>query len=222
MANYLTPLRRIAEAVSARLNYDYLCFKGPLFDESYLSHAVSDIVCTFYDPSAIAIRKSQRHAGLQAHAKPTGRKPEIDYVAVNLKTNLPVLAIEAKWCGSSHCTAQNILWDLARLKLVKNSAPECVCGLLVAGSRRSTKEVFNHPLFREGTQHPLHMSLNRRKRFTLTNNLDHQEFIDRQRSGWTTSYPGLVLPTAFSTQLEASSTSANPASRFVARCWRVQ
>jgi hypothetical protein len=51
MANYLTPLRRIAEAVSARLCYDYLCFKGPLFDEAYLSHSVSDIICTFYDGS---------------------------------------------------------------------------------------------------------------------------------------------------------------------------
>jgi hypothetical protein len=57
MANYLSPLRRIAEAVSSRLNYDYLCFKGHLFDERYLVHSVADIICSFYDPEKVSIEK---------------------------------------------------------------------------------------------------------------------------------------------------------------------
>ncbi|MCW0403790.1 hypothetical protein NB689_000206 [Xanthomonas sacchari] len=222
MANYLTPLRRIAEAVSARLCYDYLCFKGPLFDESYLSHSVSDIICSFYDPNTVVIRKNHKHAGLGQHAKPKGRKPEIDYVGMDLKSNEAILAIEAKWAGSSHCTAENILWDLVRLKILKNLYPRSSCGLLIAGHKSAVDKVFSHKFFAYRTQHPLNRSFNKRKNFCLINNSDHQPFINKQLEDWKKTYPDLIVPANLKTQLEESSISANPSSRFIARCWRVE
>lgn len=104
MMNYLSPLRRIAEAVSARLCYDYLCFKGHLLDESYLTHSVSDIICTFYDPNKTVIRKGYRHSALVPFAKPKGRKPEVDYVAVDLKSK--EIVSPSKLSGQAHPTAQ--------------------------------------------------------------------------------------------------------------------
>lgn len=222
MANYLSPLRRIAEAVSARLCYDYLCFKGPLLDESYLTHSVSDIICTFYDPNKTVIRKSHRHTALAPFAKLKGRKPEVDYVAVDLISNEIVFAIEAKWAGSSHCTAENILWDLARLKLLKDQYPAAKCGLLIAGHKTAVDKVFSHDFFRDRTQHPLHRSFNKRKNFSLVKNINHQPFIDKQVMEWQKAYPGLTIPPFFSTQLEESSISAHSSARFIARCWRIE
>lgn len=222
MANYLTPLRRIAEAVSARLCYDYLCFKGPLFDEAYLSHSVSDIICTFYDPNTIVIRKGHKHPTLLPHAKSKGRKPEVDYVGLDLKSGEVVLAVEAKWAGSSYCTAENILWDIARLKLLKDQYPKASCGLLIAGHKATVEKVFSHAFFRDRTQHPLHRSFNKRKNFSLVANINHQPFIDKQVAEWKASYPGLATPASLRTQLEEASISAHSSARFVARCWRVE
>lgn len=222
MANYLTPLRRIAEAVSARLCYDYLCFKGPLFDEAYLSHSVSDIICTFYDPNAVVVRKGYKHPTLLPHTKANGRKPEVDYVGLDLKSREVVLAVEAKWAGSSHCNAENILWDLARLKLLKDQYPKASCGLLIAGHKTAVEKVFSHTFFRDRTQHPLHRLFNKRKSFSLVTNINHQPFIDKQVAQWKASYPGLVTPASLRTQLEESSISAHSSARFVARCWRVE
>jgi hypothetical protein len=221
MSTYLLPLRRTAEAVAARLNYDYLCYKGPLMDEDYLIHSVSDVLCSFYDPTKVEIKKKYRHPGLSEHAKQLGRKPEVDYIAIQRDSSKVELAMEAKWAGSSHCTAENILWDLVRLKLIKETHPEAICGLLIAGHKGKTENLFKHKFFAPGSEHPLILDKNRQKKFSLVKNRDHQSLIDKEMKKWIEGYPSAKFPESLTTQLEECSASAHPSSRFVARCWKV-
>ena len=220
--NYLPPLRRVAEAVSARLCYDYLCFKGDLMDEGYLNHIVADVLGSFYDPSKVVIRKGVRHPVLGAISKKSGRKSEVDFSVVERGTNVASLVIEAKWAGSSYCTPTRLLWDLVRLKLIKNAFNNCVCGLLIAGHKSAMEKLFNRPLLKLYTQHPLHRDGARRKHFLLTGNQHHQELINKFKAATLARIPGLIIPDTITTRLSTATYSAHDKARFVARCWRVE
>jgi hypothetical protein len=127
-------------------------------------------------------------------AKPDGAKPSIDYVVTTRSPPDIKLAVESKWAGSSHCTPENVLWDLVRLKLLKDQNPAACCGLLIAGHKNATEKLFSKDLFTFGTQHPLHRIMTRRKIFSFKNNRDHQVKISKAMATWLGKYPKFRLP----------------------------
>lgn len=219
--DYVQTLRRIAEAVSARLKYEFLCFKGPLMDEAYLIQGVADVLCAVYDLTRYEVKKSIIHPGLVGEKKP-GRKPEIDYLVSERAGNKTFdLAIEAKWAGSGYCTDQSILWDLARLKILKDMYPAVTCGFLLAGWRADVNKLFSKGLLKEGTERPLIPDRNRRKTFRLSSNQNHHDFIAKEVNGWASSYPAIAIPSAITTHRQEASSSAHDKLRFVALCWEI-
>jgi len=122
--------------------------------EAYLGHSISEILASFFDQSKFRAKNNFSHPALSSKKK--GRKPEIDYIVEHLATNKIVLAMEAKWAGSSHCTAENILWDLVRLKALKDSIDnKCAAYFLIAGKKENMDKSFQGNLFQLGTQAPL-------------------------------------------------------------------
>ncbi|OAZ99912.1 hypothetical protein [Halomonas sp. G11] len=212
--------RRMAEAVSAKMNYDFLCFRGSIMGEAYLGHSISEILASFFDQTACRARNNFAHPVLSSTKK--GRKPEIDYVVEYLANKQVMLAVEAKWAGSSHCTAENILWDLVRLKALKDSVDhECGTYFLLAGKREDIDKPFNAKLFRQGTQSPLIAGSQRKKSFSLSDNRDHQRLIDKQKKIWLEAYSELSIPEHFKTKLVDDSRSAANNMRFVSRIWEI-
>lgn len=214
--------RRIAEALSAKLHYDYLCYKGHLMDEAYMVHAISDVLCSCFDVSGkTKIKKNYTHPGLEG--KPTGAKPSIDYVVVDIDTEEIIFAIEAKWTNSSHCKAENILWDLVRLKLLKECYPNAICLFLAAGSSNKFCKPFGHDLFKPGTQHPLHQTTTRPKKFKLIGNPDHDTLVTNFTKKWVSDYPTLDIPTSLSTTLADPRWSGSvTTNRFSVKAWAVE
>ncbi|WP_156940934.1 hypothetical protein [Halomonas halodenitrificans] len=218
--NQISVQRRIGEAVAAKMNYDFLCFRGSIMGEAYLGHSISEILASFFDQTAYRARNNFAHPVLSSMKR--GRKPEIDYVVEDLATNQVVLAAEAKWAGSSHCSAENILWDLVRLKALKDSVDhECGTYFLVAGNREDVGRLFRAKLFRQGSHSPLIVGSRRKKSFSLSDNRDHQKLIDKQKKKWLEAYSDFSVPECLKTKLEDDSRSAANNMRFVARVWEV-
>lgn len=94
--------RRVSEAISAKLNYDFLCYRGSIMGEAYLSHSISEVLVAFFDQQKYRVRNNFTHPVLANKKK--GRNPEVDYIVEELESNNIVIAIEAKWASSSHCT----------------------------------------------------------------------------------------------------------------------
>lgn len=186
-------------------------------DEAYLVHGISDILNAFFDQHKFEIRKNYIHPSLSA-GKP-GRKPELDYVVIDRSSMKMVMAIEAKWAGSSHCAPENILWDLVRLKLLKETNPECIGSFLIAGQKKKFDKCFSHEFFAPGTQHPLQQGIPRKKVFSLEGNIDHQSFIEKQKNSWKNKYPGLMIPSNFTSLLEDPAKSASSVNRFLSKTW---
>lgn len=214
--------RRIAEAISAKLNFDFLCFRGSIMGEAYLTYSISEILVTFFDQSKFKILNNFAYPSFTSKSN-KGRKPEIDYVVKNLESRNIRLAIEAKWAGSSHCSPQNILWDLVRLKILKDSMPsKCSTYFLIAGTKNDMDNIFKHKFFKPGTNHPLNTGTQREKKFNLIKNPDHQKCIDKYKTAWTEKYIELPIPERITTRLIDDTKSAHKDFRFAARIWRIE
>jgi hypothetical protein len=218
--NQISVHRRIAEAVTLRLQYDFLCFKGNMMNESYLIHTVAEILISFFGSQEYEIHTGFIHPilGIQAPSK-VGRKPEIDFVVTRRGKTEIEHAIELKWAGSSHCDFDNILWDLTRLYFVKQAAPTGSCALLIAGYSSNFKKLFNGKYLKQGTQHPFAQSPSKAKNFSLTANLNHQTKINKLIYSWQQDYPNLVFPDLISTHLIDPRFSAPEESRFSSKIW---
>lgn len=150
----------ITKGVSAFLQYEFCCLRGNLFGESYLTSAVGNILQSLHGGVNRVVLSGYQHPILSAHMKGGGRRPEVDFVvstyddsnasqrarskgsklANTLDVNVLTSAVEAKWAGSSHCTVENVLWDLLRLEMLVNANPKITAILLIAGR---TDEVNN-------------------------------------------------------------------------------
>lgn len=188
-------------------------------DEAYLVQSIGDVLGAFFDQQIFEIRKSYVHPSLNSVG--SGRKPEIDYAVIHRTSNTIQMAIEAKWAGSSHCTPTNILWDLVRLKILRDSNPACIGSFLIAGHNSKMNKIFENSFFAPGTQHPLQHGNPRKKIFSLIANKDHQPFITTQANAWKRKYPDLQIPSSLITVLEDPTKSANEINRFSAKTWLV-
>lgn len=189
--------------------------------EAYLAHSISEVLSTFFDQVKFRARNNFAHPVLSSATK--GRKPEVDYVVEDRSSAEMALAVEAKWAGSSHCTAGNILWDLVRLKVLKDSVGyNCKVFFLLAGRRDDIAKVFESSFFKPGTKSPLTSTSQRLRKFNLLDNPDHNGLIVREKEGWLEKYPDLYIPDSLSTRLVDDARSANDNFRFSAKIWVVE
>ncbi|WP_309707211.1 hypothetical protein [Armatimonas sp.] len=189
-------------------------------DEAYLVEKVGDILRACYSPSDYEVQNGYVHPCLSKTGR--GRKPEIDSVVINKSSDTIMIAIEAKWAGSSHCTPANILWDIVRLKILVDRNPNCTGVFLIAGHKKNIDVCFSLPFFAPGTQHPLQQGNTRKKTFSIRANKDHQSFIEIQKNAWKKKYPNLEVPDSLVTVLEDPTKSANEVNRFVAKAWVIR
>jgi hypothetical protein len=124
--------------VGAWLHFEYLCQRGPLFNERYLSYAVGQILTSAYGDR---VKGEFPHPILAPLATGPGRRPAIDFVCFGDTYPDIAVAVETKWAGSSHTTVETILWDLIRLEMVASRfGAECL--FILAGSSDELTKLF--------------------------------------------------------------------------------
>lgn len=134
--------RKLAEGITARLEFDFVCERGHSFGEYYLHGVMNEIISANIDPGVDVPHASYAHPALaRAGAPAPGRKREVDFFIQPRVNGGPTACIEAKWAGSSHCTWEKVLLDLCRLTLVKNADPATECYFVLAGLSRDVNAV---------------------------------------------------------------------------------
>lgn len=149
----ITTSRRLAEATSCWLHYEYLCQRAGVFDEAALKGVVGQVLSSFIIDKPSRAWSNFKHPVLAQHSK-TGRKAEIDFVLAELNGNNMGkirIAVEAKWADSTHCSQNNIIYDIFRLalldKFLKENQTPAECIFLLAGTKQTIKDMISKPPF---------------------------------------------------------------------------
>ena len=117
--------------------YEFQCERSELFNERYLSTAVSDILNGIYHHR---VHSEFVHPTLAEHTNGPGRRPEIDFAVVADWPN-PLCVVETKWMGKGLLSAEDIIWDLLRLELAAYHS-KCDAFFVVAGRNKYFKRFF--------------------------------------------------------------------------------
>ena len=126
--------KRLADGVSAKLEFDYVCELGPSFDESYLHKTIGQITNAITSPQDFRIFSGYAHDALaKSEGEKSGRPREVDFYIHAYPSELTPTCIEAKWADSSHCTWDKILLDICRLALVRQHSPTTECLFILSG-----------------------------------------------------------------------------------------
>lgn len=215
-----TPLpRRLAEAISSKLHYDYLCFKGHAMSEAHISHVFYDILSSCLG-SEYQIIQNFPHPGLRTDD--IGRNPEIDYAVTKNYDNNALLAFEVKWAESSHASQLNILWDLIRLKMIKDTSPQCSCYFILAGTAKSINKTFEKKLMKQDGNHLLNRTVPKAKVIDLHSTKPAfkacAKFLNKQRQ----KYPQATIPGNFQSNLTLSNRAISSDNRFNTYVWEIK
>jgi hypothetical protein len=208
--------RLLSEGVGSWLHFEYCCNRGSLFNERYLAAAVGQIL---YGRFGKKVLGDYTHPRLGAAASGAGRKPEIDYVVYEPISRKIQIAVETKWAGSSHCTVENIVWDLARLQMVADDT-DAKAIFLLAGQKRKLDKLFGHKNFNlPPTKAPLlHSKSNAINRFELLPSIP-------ERVGLFTKifspHQELLIPNRVSTQLHGPFPNGPKADHYQVLAWEV-
>jgi len=155
----MNEIKRLTQGMSAALLYDFCCMKGNLFGESYLTTSMGEILQSLHGGKSAQVIAGYQHPTLSKLMKGRGRRPELDFVVstyddssanqrarsakspvqTSRNASLLLTAIETKWAGSSHCTPENILWDILRLEMLVFENPTINAILLIAGHEKKFK-----------------------------------------------------------------------------------
>lgn len=126
--------RRLAEGVSAKLEFDYACERANSFSEYYLHGAINEIVAALVSPTEFRLHSGYAHPALsRGEDGGPGRQREVDFLLAPYDERRSAVCIEAKWAGSSHCRWDRILLDLCRLTLIKEHSPGTECLFVISG-----------------------------------------------------------------------------------------
>lgn len=139
--------RRLTDGVGAWLHFEFCCQRSGLFSERYLSAAVGQLLNATYGGG---VHAEFLHPVLAPLMTGSGKRPTLDFVYCATYPTITV-AVETKWAGSSHTTAETIIWDLIRLELVAHHyGAQCV--FVLAGQRRKLDSLFDTIAF-SGPKH---------------------------------------------------------------------
>jgi hypothetical protein len=137
--------RRLSEAIGSWLNFEFCCYRAGLLSEDSLKAAVGSVLSTFpTDVKGARVHANFPHESLNP-IKRTGRKREVDFALVLIGTGVPKsgaqIAVETKWAGSSHCSAEKIFQDFIRLAAIKRMDPGTACVFVLAGNDKNVNAV---------------------------------------------------------------------------------
>ncbi len=138
-------LGRLSRAVTSWLHYEFLCQRGRLFSERYLTNPIASFI--------------QANTDLLVHSEvshPTLPRKLIDFVASkkteshDLKISEIVIAIETKWFYKSANEKQilAILWDILRLSLIKKNNSATMCLFVIFAEKKIIEKVYENKHFR--------------------------------------------------------------------------
>lgn len=215
--------KRVAEGVTAKLDFDYACNRGHSFGEYHVHGIVNEVLSANVDPHVLKVCSGFPHLRLRREGN--GRKPEVDFAVMHRETETIRVISEVKWAGSGHCTAANVLKDLIRLQLIADVDQDAECFMLIAGHREDLDELFRHDLFTPGTRRMLSREAStqraeeRRKAFPLVENPHHQASIDACLTTFRERIPS--IPDRIVYCLKSTALSAPPSGRFHSYAWRI-
>jgi hypothetical protein len=126
--------KRLADGVSAKLEFDYVCERGQSFSEYHLHGVMNEIICAITSPRDCRTHSGYAHDALaRDDDQKVGRQREVDFYVQAYDSSSSNLAIEAKWAESGHCKWDRILLDLCRLALVRQHSPTTECLFVLSG-----------------------------------------------------------------------------------------
>ena len=222
--------KRIADGTKGKLDFDFACGRGHSFGEYHIHGVINEILCSGIDPRQYRVCSGFAHPTLQTPGA-TGRKREIDFAVETLATQVHVFYAEVKWAGSSHCKRKNILHDLCRLQIIKNSEHDAQCVFVLAGLLTDIEQLFKSGILTSGTSGPLHRQSvgtrlteggpkKRTKNFSLLNNANHARALAKIFPELAKTLPS--VPERLCTQLVCSKLSTVSAGRFQTLVWSVE
>ena len=222
--------KRIAEGARGKLDFDYACGRGHSFGEYHVHGVVNEILCSGLDPIRHRVHSGFAHPTLQTPGS-LGRKREVDFAVEMLGKDTHAFYAEVKWAGSSHCSQENILSDLCRLQIIKNSESGAECIFVLAGQVAVIDELFNTGILAQGTNCLLHRNgaaavlgprgrKRRTKNFSLNGNVDHAVQLTKMTNSISSKLP--PLPERVFTHLIYSARSASSVDRFQTLVWAVE
>ncbi|MGV1794165.1 hypothetical protein [Rhizobium sp. A37_96] len=133
-----TTTKVLAQALGSWLQFEYALGRRGLFNERYMSGAISQVLSYRFK---CGISAEHRHPTLSAMvAGRPGAKPAVDFAAIETFPNVKAL-VESKWLNKSGVTVQSIVWDLIRLEMVAH-AENAEAYFILAGRRDRMKKVF--------------------------------------------------------------------------------
>ncbi len=154
--------RKLAEGIAGWLLYEFQCNRSGVFNERYLSTAVSNILLSVYGAN---VHSEFLHPILAPAKTGPGRRPEVDFAVVKTWPT-PLCVIETKWVGPTLLSASDIIWDLLRLELIAH-ATKADAFFVLAGRTKYLRKLFTSKAFlgaptRNGKHRPL-LKLDARK-----------------------------------------------------------
>ncbi|WP_157519888.1 hypothetical protein [Nocardioides dokdonensis] len=135
--------RKFVSGINGKLDFDFACNRGHGFGEAHLHGLLIEIIASNINPRTHNILPSYPAPEIQRADAGAGRKREIDFAVVTRSDEpRPLLCVEAKWAGSSHARAENVLYDVARLALISQENPETECLFVLAGGKSAVAKLF--------------------------------------------------------------------------------
>lgn len=178
---------KIAEGVTAKLEFDFACNRGHSFGEYHVHGVVNEILSSNIDPSKHRVLAGYAHPLLQiSHS--AGRRKEVDFLLQKRSPETNEIYVEVKWAGSSHCSPGQILIDLCRLQIIKNNEANAKCLFMISGPRTEVQNLLKKGFFKQGTQCLLHNPLEepmngatfvRKKQFPLVDHPEYQGLLNK-------------------------------------------
>ncbi|WP_284982854.1 hypothetical protein [Arthrobacter sp. efr-133-TYG-118] len=134
--------KRLADGVSAKLEFDYVCERGQSFSEYHLHGVMNEIIGAITSPTDFRIHSGYAHDALARDVdQNVGRRREVDFYIQAYRTGMTDICIEAKWAESGHCKWDRILLDLCRLALVSQHSPTTECLFVLSGPTKKVDAV---------------------------------------------------------------------------------
>lgn len=127
--------KRLADGISAKLEFDYVCERGQSFSEYHLHGVMNEIICAIIGPRDFKVNSGYAHTALaKDDDKKAGRQREVDFYIQAHNPGVKDVCIEAKWADSGHCSWDRVFLDLCRLALVKQQSRTTECLFVLSGS----------------------------------------------------------------------------------------
>src|ERR1035438_1810119 len=99
----MDPVRTLAQAAGAGLQYEFACGRSMLFNERYLSVPIANALYAVYRRE---VRAEYLHPVLAAAKSGPGRRPEVDFAVIDSFPNA-VCVVESKWVGANGLSAED-------------------------------------------------------------------------------------------------------------------